>query len=33
VLGKRGTEAAVRRRAEAGGGAPRGGDSVSVAGG
>jgi hypothetical protein len=33
VLGKRGTVAAVRRRTGADGGAPRGGDGVSVAGG
>jgi hypothetical protein len=33
VLGKRGTEAAYRRRTGAGGGAPRGGDGVLVAGG
>jgi hypothetical protein len=32
VLGKRGTEAAYRRRTGAGGGAPRGGVGVSVAG-
>jgi hypothetical protein len=33
VLGKRGTEAAGRRRTGAGGGAPRGGDGILVAGG
>jgi hypothetical protein len=33
VLGKRGTEAAVRRRTGVGGGAPRDGDGVPVAGG
>jgi hypothetical protein len=33
VLEKRGTEAAVRRRAGASGGAPRGGNGVPVAGG
>jgi hypothetical protein len=32
-VGKRGTEAAVRRRAGAGSGAPRGSDDVPVAGG
>jgi hypothetical protein len=33
VLGKIGAEAASRRRIEAGGGTPRGGDGVPVAGG
>jgi hypothetical protein len=33
VLGKRGAEAAGRRRIETGGGAPRGGVGVPVAGG
>jgi hypothetical protein len=33
VLGKRRAEAAGRRRTEAGGGAPRDGDGVPVAGG
>jgi hypothetical protein len=33
VLGKRGAETASRRRTGAGGGAPRGGDGVPVAGG
>jgi hypothetical protein len=33
VLGKRGAEAASRRRTGAGGGTPRGGDGVPVAGG
>jgi hypothetical protein len=33
VLGKRGAEAVYRRRTGAGGGAPRGGDGVPMAGG
>jgi hypothetical protein len=33
VLGKRGTEAAYRRRTGANGGAPRGSDGVPMAGG